>query len=69
MNEAMHQDHVVVRVESEKEPGRPEGRVIKILQRNTPNLVGVYETFGRDGWVIPTEDKHFHDVFLPGKNR
>ena len=30
MNEAMHQDHVVVRVESEKEPGRPEGRVIKI---------------------------------------
>jgi ribonuclease R len=69
MNEAMHQDHVVVRVESEKEPGRPEGRVIKILQRNTPNLVGVYEKFGRDGWVIPTEDKHFHDVFIPGKNR
>ncbi len=69
MNEAMHQDHVVVRVESEKEPGRPEGRVIKILQRNTPNLVGVYETFGRDGWVIPTDDKHFHDVFIPGKNR
>ena len=69
MNEAMHQDHVVVRVESEKEPGRPEGRVIKILQRNTPNLVGIYETFGRDGWVIPTEDKYFHDVFIPGKNR
>jgi ribonuclease R len=69
MNEAMHQDHVVVRVESEKEPGRPEGRIIKILQRNTPNLVGVYQTFGRDGWVIPTEGKHFHDVFIPGKNR
>ncbi|MEK9627731.1 MAG: ribonuclease R [Nitrospinota bacterium] len=69
MNEAMHQDHVVVRIESEKEPGRPEGRVIRILQRNTPNIVGVYETFGRDGWVIPTENKHFHDVFIPGKNR
>jgi len=69
MNEAMHQDHVVVRIESEKEPGRPEGRIIRILQRNTPNLVGVYETFGRDGWVIPTEAKHFHDVFIPGKNR
>jgi len=69
MNEAMHQDHVVVRVESEKEPGKPEGRIIRILERNTPNLVGVYETFGRDGWVIPTETKHFHDVFIPGKNR
>jgi len=69
MNEAMHQDHVLVRVESKKEPGRPEGRVIRILQRNTVNIVGVYETFGRDGWVIPTETKYFHDVFIPGKNR
>ena len=69
MNEAMHQDHVLVRVESEKEPDRPEGRVIRILQRNTVNIVGVYETFGRDGWVIPTETKYFHDVFIPGKNR
>ena len=69
MNEAMHQDHVLVRVESEKEPGRPEGRVIRILQRNTVNIVGIYETFGRDGWVIPTETKYFHDVFIPGKNR
>lgn len=69
MNEAMHQDHVVVRVESERESGKPEGRVIRILQRNTDHLVGTYETFGRDGWVIPTEPKYFHDVFVPGKYR
>lgn len=69
MNEAMHKDHVVVRVESEREPGKPQGRVIRILQRNTTHLVGTYETFGRDGWVIPTESKYFHDVFVPGKNR
>ena len=69
MNEAMHKDHVVVRVESEREPGKPQGRVIRILQRNTKHIVGTYETFGRDGWVIPTESKYFHDVFVPGKNR
>ncbi|MBT5869586.1 MAG: ribonuclease R [Nitrospinaceae bacterium] len=69
MNEAMHQDHVVVRVESEREPGKPAGRVIRVLQRNTTHLVGTYETFGKDGWVIPTEVKYFHDVFIPGKNR
>ena len=69
MNEAMHKDHVVVRVESEREPGRPQGRVIRILQRNTTHIVGTYETFGKDGWVIPTESKYFHDVFVPGKNR
>ena len=69
MNEAMHKDHVVVRVESEREPGKPQGRIIRILQRNTTHLVGTYETFGKDGWVIPTESKYFHDVFVPGKNR
>ncbi|MBT3876435.1 MAG: VacB/RNase II family 3'-5' exoribonuclease, partial [Nitrospina sp.] len=69
MNEAMHQDHVVVRVESEREPGKPAGRVIRILQRNTSHIVGTYENFGKDGWVIPTEAKYFHDVFVPGKYR
>ncbi len=69
MNDAMHKDHVVVRVESEREPGRPQGRVIRILQRNTTHIVGTYEAFGRDGWVIPTESKYFHDVFIPEKNR
>ena len=69
MNDAMHQDHVVVRIESEREPGKPAGRIIRILQRNTTHLVGTYETFGKDGWVIPTETKYFHDVFVPGKYR
>ena len=69
MNEAMHKDHVVVRIESERAPGKPQGRIIRILQRNTTHIVGTYETFGRDGWVIPTEEKYFHDVFIPGKNR
>ncbi|MBT4897990.1 MAG: RNB domain-containing ribonuclease, partial [Nitrospina sp.] len=69
MNEAMHKDHVVVRIESEREPGKPAGRIIRILQRNTSHLVGTYETFGKDGWVIPTEAKYFHDVFVPGKHK
>ncbi len=67
INEAMHEDQVLVRIESEKEPDRPEGSIIRILNRNTEKLVGVYETFGRDGWVIPNEPKHLHDIFIPGK--
>ena len=67
INEAMHGDQVLVRIESEKEHGRPEGSIIRILNRNTEKLVGVYETFGRDGWVIPNEPKHLHDIFIPGK--
>jgi len=59
---------VVVRVESEREPGRPQGRIIRILQRNTTHIVGTYENFGKDGWVIPTESKYSHDIFVPGKS-
>jgi len=70
MSDAMHGDRVTVRIESYKKGlDKPEGRVIRILSRNTPSLVGVYETFGQDGWVVPLEEKHFHDIFVPVKNR
>ncbi len=68
MNGAMHQDKVLVRVEAGKSSwGKPEGRVIRILQRAHTTLVGVFEPLGRDGWVIPSDENVFHDIFIPGK--
>src|SRR5258708_1694493 len=43
MNEAMHGDRVVVRIERIKEGGRAEGRVIRILERANESIVGRYE--------------------------
>src|SRR5436190_11739139 len=40
LNEAMHGDRVVVRIERIKDDGRSEGRVIRILQRGHESLVG-----------------------------
>ncbi|MFQ5481773.1 MAG: ribonuclease R, partial [Nitrospinaceae bacterium] len=69
-NGAMHGDRVVARLERKRTGwGRPEGRIIRILERRTASLVGVYESMGREGWVIPAEEKVFHDVFIPGKHR
>ena len=68
MGDAMHLDLVTVRVESGRDWERPEGRVIRILKRNTETLVGTFEKFGRDGWVIPMEAKYLHDVFISAKN-
>lgn len=65
IGEAMHQDRVIVRVESHGDKGGPEGRIIRILERNTLTLLGVYETFGREGWVRPMDDKYFHEIFVP----
>jgi len=68
MGDAMHLDLVTVRVESGRDWERPEGRVIRILKRNTRTLVGTFEKFGKDGWVIPMEAKYLHDIFVSAKN-
>jgi ribonuclease R len=68
MGDAMHGDLVTVRIEPGRDSDRPEGRVIRILKRNTPELVGTYEQFGRDGWVIPMDVKYLQDVFVSAKN-
>src|SRR6266511_2837330 len=46
LNEAMHGDRVVVRIERIKEGGRAEGRIIRILERSNTWIVGRYD---RDG--------------------
>ena len=66
---AMHKDKVVARIESHGGPERPEGRIIRILKRATISLVGLFEPLGRDGWVIPMDNKYFHDIFVSNKNK
>src|SRR6476660_7914767 len=43
LNEAMHGDRVVVRIERIKDGGRAEGRIIRILERSNTSIVGRYE--------------------------
>ena len=66
---AMHQDKVIVRVESNHGSGRPEGRVIRILERATTSLVGLFEPLDENGWVIPIENKYFYDIFVSSKHK
>ena len=67
---AMHNDHVLVRIESRGQRfGRQEGRIVRILERRTTTLVGLFEALKRDGWVIPSEHKYFQDVFVPGNEK
>src|SRR5439155_12769162 len=66
LNEAMHGDRVVVRIERIKDGGRAEGRIIRILERSNQWLVGRYD---RDdtgmGYVVPFERRLLMDVFIP----
>jgi len=73
LNDAMHGDRVVVRIERIKEGGRVEGRVIRILDRASAWIVGRYD---RDdaargsratgmGYVVPFDRRVLMDIFVP----
>jgi ribonuclease R len=74
LNDAMHGDRVVVRIERIKDGGRVEGRVIRILDRASAWIVGRYE---RDdaargdsrptsmGYVVPFDRRVLMDIFVP----
>src|SRR6267378_2851869 len=66
LNDAMHGDRVVVRIERIKEDGRSEGRVIRILERGNESLVGRYD---RDengmGYAVPFDRRVLMDIVIP----
>jgi len=76
LNEAMHGDRVVVRIERVKEGGRAEGRVIRVLERANERIVGRYErdVDGGDrgrarargmGYVVPFDRRVLMDISIP----
>jgi ribonuclease R len=74
LNEAMHGDRVVVRIERIKEGGRAEGRIIRILERSNELIVGRYDrdephrTESRSdgmGYVVPFDRRVLMDIFIP----
>src|SRR5690242_7617715 len=77
LNEAMHGDRVVVRIERVKEGGRAEGRVIRVLERANERIVGRYER-DIDGdsdrgrarargmaYVVPFDRRVLMDISIP----
>src|SRR6478672_5453998 len=74
MNEAMHGDRVVVRIERIKDGGRAEGRIIRILERSNTSIVGRYERDDSSrsgsrstgmGYVTPFDRRVLMDIFIP----
>ncbi len=66
LNDAMHGDRVVVRIERIKEGGRAEGRVIRILERSGGGVIGRYDRDGGGmGYVVPFDRRVLMDIFVP----
>jgi ribonuclease R len=64
MREVMNGDRVVVRVERGLRSGRPEGRIIRVLERAHQTLVGRFEAGRRFGYVVPADPRQGSDLLI-----
>ncbi|MFW5991745.1 MAG: ribonuclease R, partial [Halanaerobiaceae bacterium] len=62
---AMHNDRVFVRYLPHSSGNRPEGEVVKILERANTTIVGNFDKDRYFGFVIPDNKRIFYDLFIP----
>ena len=69
LNQAMHGDRVVARVERISDKGA-EGRILRILERGSSTIVGRYEMEPSGfGFVVPFDRRMIMDVQIPPEDR
>jgi ribonuclease R len=62
---AMHGDRVVVEVTQVRPDGRAEGRILRIMGRAHPTVVGTFHYGGRNNYVRPVDEKITQDIVIP----
>ncbi len=66
LNQAMHGDRVVARIERFKDGDRAEGRIIRIVERRSDTLVGRYDVDDAGaGFIVPFDRRVMMDIFVP----
>lgn len=67
INGAMHRDKVFCKVLYDN-GRRPEGEIIKVLERGMNQIVGTFEQSGGFGFVVPDDKKMAQDIFISREN-
>ena len=62
---AMHGDQVLVELGRKKEDGRAEGRILRVLSRGNPTVVGIFHHGSRHNYVTPMDEKITQEVIIP----
>ena len=63
--DAMHGDRVLARVERRRADGRAEGRIVQIVEREHPTLVGLFRYGPHGNHVLPYDTRIPHEVLIP----
>jgi ribonuclease R len=66
--DALHGDRVLVRVDRKNAEGRLEGRIVKVVERVTTQIVGRLETDAGGTRVVPFDPRFPYEVFLPDRD-
>jgi ribonuclease R len=65
LGDAMHGDRALARIDRRRADGRAEGRVVQILGRAHPTLVGLFRYGPHGNHVLPYETRILHEVLIP----
>src|SRR5215472_7196785 len=67
LGDAMHGDRVLARIERRRADGRAEGRIVQILEREHPTVVGLFRYTPHGNFVLPYDTRILHEILiLPG---
>ncbi len=62
---AMHGDQVLVEFGRKRDDGRAEGRILRVLTRGHPTVVGTFHYGSRQNFVTPIDEKITQDILIP----
>ncbi len=65
MREVLHGDRVVVRVSGTDRRGRPEGKIVEVLQRARTRVVGRVHREHGVMYLVPEDKRISHDFLIP----
>lgn len=66
-NGALHHDIVQAIITSERKDGkRREGKILRVIERGTDSVVGIFQKSGGFGFVVPDNQRFTKDIYIPG---
>jgi ribonuclease R len=64
-NDAMNGDQVLARILHRRPDGRAEGRIVQVLKREHPTVVGLFRYGPHGNHVLPYDIRLHHEVLIP----
>ena len=69
LGSAMNGDIVLVRLHPKATGTRPEGQVVRIIERGTTEVVGTYSDQKSYGFVVADDKRIANDIFIPKESK